>query len=186
MSEHTEPQLDSPLDREVMTPIYRTPLAPVTLVTGASFTGPVNRLVPSWSKEAKLGRMINARAETVHEKSSFRRAFKSRRLLVPISGFYEWFPTQQLGRSGMPLKQPFYLHPKDDAVLALAGLYEFWLDKSKAEDDPDRWLTTFTIITTTATDDVGHIHDRMPMTAAPETGKPGSTPGTTTPTGSGR
>jgi putative SOS response-associated peptidase YedK len=77
-------------------------------------------LVPSWSKEAKLGRMINARAETVHEKSSFRRAFKSRRLLVPISGFYEWFPTQQLGRSGMPLKQPYYLHPKDDAVLALA------------------------------------------------------------------
>jgi putative SOS response-associated peptidase YedK len=53
-------------------------------------------------------------------------------------------------------------------VLALADLYEFWLDKSKADDDPDRWLTTFTIITTTATDDVGHIHDRMPMTVAPE------------------
>jgi hypothetical protein len=58
MSEHTEPQLDSPLDREVMTPIYRTPLAPVTLVTGASFTGPVNRLVPSWAKDPNIGNRI--------------------------------------------------------------------------------------------------------------------------------
>jgi putative SOS response-associated peptidase YedK len=57
------------------------------------------------------------------------------------------------------------MHPKDDGVLALAGLYEFWLDKTKAEDDPDRWLATFTIITTS---DLGHIHDRMPMTVAPD------------------
>ncbi|HWD78620.1 MAG TPA: SOS response-associated peptidase [Kribbella sp.] len=123
-------------------------------------------LVPSWSKTPQLGRMINARAETVHEKPSFRRAFASRRLIVPISGFYEWFPTQQLGKGGKPLKQPFYLHRKDDDVLALAGLYEFWRDKEKAPDDDRAWLITFTIITTTATDDVGHIHDRMPMTVA--------------------
>lgn len=123
-------------------------------------------LVPSWSKTPQLGRMINARAETVHEKPSFRRAFASRRLIVPISGFYEWFPTQQLGKGGKPLKQPFYLHRKDDDVLALAGLYEFWRDKDKAPDDDSAWLITFTIITTTATDDVGHIHDRMPMTVA--------------------
>ncbi len=110
--------------------------------------------------------MINARAETVHEKPSFRRAFATRRLIVPISGFYEWFPTQQIGKGGKPLKQPFYLHPEDDDVLALAGLYEFWRDKDKPSDDPDAWLITFTIITTTATDDVGHIHDRMPMTIA--------------------
>lgn len=121
-------------------------------------------LVPSWSKEPKLGRMINARAETAHEKPAFRRAFKTRRLLVPIGGFYEWFPTQQIGKSGKPLKQPFYLHPKDDQPLALAGLYEFWRDKEKDSDDPDAWLITFTILTTDATDDVGHIHDRMPMT----------------------
>jgi hypothetical protein len=50
MTEHTEPQSDSPLDGEVMTPIYRTSLAAVTLVTGASFTGPVNRLVRSGSR----------------------------------------------------------------------------------------------------------------------------------------
>ncbi len=77
-----------------------------------------------------------------------------------------WSKTQQIGKGGKPLKQPFYLHPEDDDVLALAGLYEFWRDKDKPSDDPDAWLITFTIITTTATDDVGHIHDRMPMTIA--------------------
>ncbi|HET7328469.1 MAG TPA: SOS response-associated peptidase [Nocardioidaceae bacterium] len=123
-------------------------------------------LVPSWSKQPKLGRMINARAETVHEKPAFRRGFASRRLIVPSSGFYEWFQTEQVGRSGKPLKQPFYLHPKNDDVLALAGLYEFWRDDQKPSGDPGAWLTTFTIITTRATDDVGHVHDRMPMTVA--------------------
>jgi putative SOS response-associated peptidase YedK len=113
--------------------------------------------------------MINARAESVHQKPAFRRAFATRRGIVPVSGFYEWFETQQIGRSGKPLKQPFYLHPKDaDQVLPLAGLYEFWRDKDKQSDDPDAWLITFTIITTNATDDIGHIHERMPMTVRPE------------------
>ncbi len=123
-------------------------------------------LVPSWAKDPKIGsRMINARAETVAEKPAFRAAFARRRLIVPIAGFYEWFPTQQLGRAGKPLKQPFYLHPQGtDKPLPLAGLYEFWRDQTKPSEDPDAWLSTFTIITTTATDDVGRIHDRMPMT----------------------
>lgn len=128
-------------------------------------------LVPSWSKEAKLGRMINARAETVHEKPSFRRPFAKRRAIIPIDGFYEWFPTQKLGKSGKPLKQPFYLHRADGGVLPLAGMYEFWRDKERGDDDPDAWLVTFTIITTNATDDVGHVHDRMPMTVAPQNWK---------------
>jgi len=68
-----------------------------------------------------------------------------------------------------PLKQPIYLHPKDaDHVLPLARLYEFWRDKDKPSDHPEAWLITFTIITTNATDEVGHIHDRMPMTVRPE------------------
>jgi len=127
-------------------------------------------LVPSWAKDPKIGnRMINARAETVHEKRAFKRAFRSRRLLVPVDGFYEWFPTQQVGKSGKPLKQPFYIHPAEPGdVLTLAGLYEFWRDESKPADDPAAWLTSFTIITTTATDDVGRIQDRMPMAVAPE------------------
>lgn len=122
-------------------------------------------LVPSWAKDPKIGsRMINARAETVAEKPAFRKAFTSRRLILPISGFYEWFPSQQLNRAGKPIKQPFYLHRKDDQPLALAGIYEFWRKSDAPSGDPDAWLTTFSVITTTATDDVGHIHDRMPMT----------------------
>lgn len=124
-------------------------------------------LVPSWAKDPKIGsRMINARTETVAEKPAFRRAFASRRGLVPASGFYEWLPTEQLGRSGKPLKQPFYLHHKDDQPLTLAAIYEFWRDDSKPDDAEDAWLISYSIITTTATDDVGRVHDRMPMAVA--------------------
>lgn len=82
---------------------------------------------------------------------------------MPASGFYEWLPTEQLGRSGKPLKQPFYLHRKNDQPLALAGIYEFWRDDSKPDDAEDAWVISYSIITTTATDDVGRVHDRMPM-----------------------
>lgn len=126
-------------------------------------------LVPSWSREPKIGsRMINARAETLAEKPAFRSAYRSRRCLIGMSGFFEWLPTEQLGRSGKPLKQPFYLHPRDDSILPAAGLYEFWRNPDATDDADDAWLTTFTIITTAATDDVGHIHDRMPMTVTPD------------------
>ena len=101
--------------------------------------------------------------ETVAEKPAYRRAFSSRRCLLPADGYYEWYPTQQLGKSGKPLKQPFFIRPKDHGVLAMAGLYEIWRDPDKAEDDPDRFRWTCTVITTDAEDDVGHIHDRMPL-----------------------
>lgn len=79
-------------------------------------------LVPSWAKDPKIGsRLINARAETVADKPAFRAAFARRRLIVPISGFYEWFPTQQLGRAGKPIKQPFYLHPAGHGPAAAVG-----------------------------------------------------------------
>lgn len=127
-------------------------------------------LVPSWAKDAKAGgaRMINARAETVHEKPAYRNAFRSRRCLVPVDAFYEWFPTRQAGASGKQLKQPFVLRPGDGGVLALAGVYEFWRDRDRPDGDPGGWLTTFTIITTSATDDVGHVHERMPMSVTAE------------------
>lgn len=122
-------------------------------------------LVPSWAKDPKVGsRMINARAETLTEKPAFRRAYASRRCVLGINGFYEWLPTQELGASGRPLKQPFYLHPSDGSTMAVAGLYEFWRDPEVPEGADNAWLSTFTVITTEATDDVGHIHDRMPMT----------------------
>lgn len=125
-------------------------------------------LVPSWAKDPKIGsRMINARWETAAEKPAFRRAFAKRRCLLPADGYYEWYTPSAddapRGRSGKPLKQPYFIHPADDDVLAMAGLYEFWRDPERDPEDPDSWLRTVTILTTSATDDLGRIHDRMPM-----------------------
>lgn len=124
-------------------------------------------LVPSWAKDRRKG-FNNARAETVHEKPSFRRAFKARRCLLPLEGFYEWFPVAGQEDAKKPVKQPYFLRPNDGGVLAVAGLYEFWRDPDLADDDPELWRPRFTIITTQATDDVGHIHDRMPMVITPD------------------
>lgn len=126
-------------------------------------------LTPFWAKDPKIGsRMINARAETVHEKPAYRQCFKSRRGIVPVSGFYEWFPTDEVGKSGKPLKQPYYIHPAESDILPLAGIFDFWRNPDVPDNDPDAWLITFCVITTNSTDDVGHIHDRMPMSVAPE------------------
>jgi len=126
-------------------------------------------LVPSWAKDPSIGnRMINARAETVAEKPAFRRAFAKRRCLVPADGYYEWYlptsPDAPLGKGGKPLKQPFFIHPADGSSLAMAGLYEWWRDPTRPDDDPQAWRLTCTVITTEASDEVGRIHDRMPMT----------------------
>lgn len=121
-------------------------------------------LVPSWAKERSIGaRMINARLETLAEKPAFRKALAVRRCLVPADGYYEWYPTEETDAKGKPKKQPFYIRPADGGVLAMAGLYEMWRDPTKADDDPTRWLWTCTVITTEATDDIGVIHDRMPL-----------------------
>jgi putative SOS response-associated peptidase YedK len=121
-------------------------------------------LVPSWAKDPKIGsRMINARMETVAEKPAYRRAFEKRRAILPADGYYEWYVTEEQTKAGKPRKQPFFIRPKGGGLLAMAGLYELWRDPSKADDDPTRWLWTATVITTTATDDLGRIHDRMPL-----------------------
>ncbi|MGW5330313.1 SOS response-associated peptidase [Streptomyces sp. NPDC004014] len=121
-------------------------------------------LVPSWAKEPKIGaRMINARVETVDEKPAFRRAFAKRRCLLPADGFYEWQSVQD-PVTGKVRKQPYFIHPEDDQVMALAGLYEYWRDPAVTQDDdPAAWLMTCTIITTEATDAAGHVHPRMPL-----------------------
>ncbi|HEY3952054.1 MAG TPA: SOS response-associated peptidase [Streptosporangiaceae bacterium] len=140
---------------------------------GNGDTGPAERqlrvvrwgLVPYWAKDPAIGsRMINARAETVSEKPAYRRAFSRRRCLLPADGFYEW---QQIVEDGRKRKQPYFIHRADGGPLAFAGLYELWHDKSMPEDSDDAWLWTATIITTTATDEVGQIHDRMPMVIDP-------------------
>jgi putative SOS response-associated peptidase YedK len=125
-------------------------------------------LVPSWAKDLSVGsRMINARAETVDRKPAYRRAFARRRCLLPADGFYEWaaMPARE-GRKAY--KQPYFIHPDDQGVMAFAGLYEFWRDPAAGdEDQPGAWWTTCTIITTEATDAAGRVHPRMPLTIAP-------------------
>lgn len=121
-------------------------------------------LVPSWAKDISIGsRLINARMETVAEKPSFRKAFASRRALLPADGYYEWYATAATNVRGKPVKQPYFIRPRDGGVLAMAGLYEIWRDPDRAEDDPARFRWTCTVLTTQAEDDLGHIHDRMPL-----------------------
>jgi putative SOS response-associated peptidase YedK len=121
-------------------------------------------LVPFWAKDPAIGnKMINARTETVHEKPAYRRAFASRRCLLPADGYFEWYATDKRTKAGKPVKQPFFIHPADGGVMAMAGLYEIWRDPTRDEDDPARFLWTCTVLTTTAEDDLGRIHDRMPM-----------------------
>jgi putative SOS response-associated peptidase YedK len=126
-------------------------------------------LVPSWAKDRSIGsRMINARVETLAEKPAFKRALSRRRCLLPADGYYEWYPTDQLTSKGKPVKQPFFIMPRDGGVLAMAGLYEIWRNQEVAEDQPGSFLWSATIITTTAEDCLGHIHDRMPMLVEPD------------------
>ena len=111
-------------------------------------------LIPPWAKEAKIGnRMINARAETVAEKPSFKKAFTQRRCLIPADGFYEWKKAKD-GKT----KQPYFIHPTDEPVFAFAGLWERWRDPQTEE-----WMRSCAIIVGEANSVVGPIHDRMPV-----------------------
>jgi putative SOS response-associated peptidase YedK len=108
-------------------------------------------LIPSWSKEPRAQfSTINARAETIAKSPVFRGPFKSRRCLVPASGFYEWQRTS----NG---KQPFCIRLKDDDLFAFAGLYDIWHDADGNE------LYSYTVITTTPNELVAPIHNRMPV-----------------------
>lgn len=113
-------------------------------------------LIPSWSKDPSMGaRMINARAETVDEKPSFRAAFKRRRCIVPASGFYEW-----MKKDGG--KQPYYITSSSGDILGFAGLWESWSGPNGEE------LESCTILTTDANEEIAHLHNRMPVILAPE------------------
>ena len=115
-------------------------------------------LIPPWAQDPKIGnRMINARAETVAEKPSFRTAFRQRRCLVLADGFYEW--RKQPGRK---TKTPMYLQLKSGEPFAFAGLWERWQAPGA---DP---IHSCTIITTVPNDLVKEIHNRMPVILDPQ------------------
>jgi putative SOS response-associated peptidase YedK len=119
-------------------------------------------LVPHWAKDEALGnRLFNARAETVERLPSFRDAFKTGRVVVPIDAFYEWENPEYLAELGRPVpakgpRQPWAYLPASGGRFALAGLASV---RTGADGRP---LRTFTLITTVANDVVGAIHDRMP------------------------
>ncbi len=108
-------------------------------------------LIPAWAKDLTIGaKLINARAETVSDKPSFRDAFKRRRCLIVADGYYEW--KKQTGK-----KQPFYFQLQTREPFAFAGLWERW-------NSPDgEALETCTIITTEANELAATVHDRMPV-----------------------
>jgi len=117
-------------------------------------------LLPGWAKDpAMANRLFNARGETVAEKPSFRAAFKKRPCLIPVDGFYEW--DHRPGAN----KQPHFFTRVDAEPLLLAGLYEYWRDPVGPEDAPS--VQTCTVITTTPSDDMDEIHDRMPVIIEP-------------------
>jgi putative SOS response-associated peptidase YedK len=106
-------------------------------------------LIPYWCQDPKGGRKpINAKCETVHKLPTFRDAYRRRRCIVPVDGFFEWKAIK-----GKP-KQPY--------AIAISGLWENWKDPASGE-----WIRTFVVITTDANELVAEVHDRMPLIIAP-------------------
>ena len=142
-------------------PNYNLSPTQETLVARAGKLGPILKplkwgLVPSWAKDTKIGyKLINARAETIAEKPSFRSAFRTRRCIIPVSGFYEW-------KTVAGKKHPFAISFKDSPIMGLAGIWEHW------ESEKGTALETFSIITSDANTFMTDIHDRMPAIIRPE------------------
>ncbi len=116
-------------------------------------------LIPSWAKDPGIGnKMINARAETLAEKPSFRTALSRRRCLIPADGFYEW----QAAPEGLKTKTPMHIRLQDGELFAFAGLWDEW---HTPDGSP---LRSCTIITTSPNKVTAPVHDRMPVILRPE------------------
>jgi putative SOS response-associated peptidase YedK len=112
-------------------------------------------LIPSWAKDAsRQSNAINARVESVADKPTFRAAFRARRCLIPVTGYYEW--ATELGR--YKPKQPFYISSSNNSTLAIAGIYESWINP-----EINQPITTAAIITRAALGKLIPIHNRMPV-----------------------
>jgi putative SOS response-associated peptidase YedK len=141
---------------------YVTPGSPIAIVrqgdVGTRHFALVRwGFIPSWTKEILPGKpLINARGESVHEKPSFRNAFRRRRCLIPADGFYEW-------QGDIPgKKKPYFIHRPDHGLVAFGGIWEHWMGRDGSE------LETAAIITTNANALVATIHPRSPVVIAPE------------------
>lgn len=131
-----------------------TQLGPVVRSTDAGLEGLMMKwgLIPSWADDPKIGNgMINARADGIEAKPAFRSAFKARRCLVPVSGFYEWQAIE-----GQKTKQPYFIQRADGAPMFFAGLWERWTKG-------DAPIESYTIITTEPNEQMAAIHNRMPV-----------------------
>ena len=114
-------------------------------------------LIPYWCNDPKGGRKpINAKAETVATLPTFRDAYRKRRCIVPVDGFYEWKAIK-----GQKAKQPYAIAMKDGSPFGIAGLWENWKDPASGE-----WIRTFAVVTTDANEMVADIHNRMPAILA--------------------
>ena len=114
-------------------------------------------LVPSWAEGPAIGsKMINARSETAATKPSFRAAFRRRRCIIPVDGFYEWVSVP-----GRTKKQPMYITARSREPLAFAGLWEQWHPKGQGSDVET--LTSCSILTGPPNDLIAPLHHRMPM-----------------------
>ena len=157
------------------------PTQPIAIIVDRSFEkdeqggplGELNReihaarwgLVPRWSKDGpgSSAPLINGRIESILEKPSFKDSVVRRRCVIPASGYYEWHV------NGDGTKQPYYISAGVDGMFALAGLYEWWLDPTKATNDPNRWLLSATTLTKDSAPELAHIHDRNPVLLSPAT-----------------
>jgi putative SOS response-associated peptidase YedK len=128
-------------------------------------------LIPPWAKDESIGdKLINARAETIFEKPSFRKPMERQRCLIPADGFYEWQEQKHE-------LTPFRFTMRDNSFFCFAGIYEKWIRPPKSggfdfgdldEPPPSQVVETFSIITTTANKMVAAIHDRMPVIVHPD------------------
>lgn len=127
--------------------------------TGEVSLGPLRwGLIPHWCQDPTGGRKpINAKCETVRDLPSFHDAYRTRRCIVPVDGFFEWKAIK-----GQRAKQPYAIAMRDGSPFGLAGIWENWKEPASGE-----WIRTFAIITTDANELVADIHDRMPVILAP-------------------
>jgi putative SOS response-associated peptidase YedK len=147
--------------------IAPTTMIPTVIKSSRGEGAPIKRLelarwslTPSWSKTLKVSfTTFNAVADELSEKPTYRGPMKRHRAIIPVTGYYEWRKNPPDGKT----TTPFYVSSPEQHTLGLAGLYSWWKNPALAEDHPDLWTLTTTILTSTQIDQLIGIHDRNPV-----------------------